>query len=117
MIRRLGIAGSWRGGSYNLALLHAAAALAPADCELDVVSIRGFSVQGDVRRTRILCRADIEGVHSDHGRPTLGTPSTTADPRPPKNTTDWFTRPPRSASLQRSTCIICGVSQEWAHVV
>jgi len=36
----VGIAGSLRGGSFNAALLRAAAELAPASCPVDIVSIR-----------------------------------------------------------------------------
>src|SRR5262249_26554790 len=38
----LGIAGSLRQSSFNAALLHAAAAAAPAGCTVDIASIRGI---------------------------------------------------------------------------
>jgi chromate reductase, NAD(P)H dehydrogenase (quinone) len=41
MTKILGISGSLRKNSYNAALLRLAVELAPADCELEVASIRG----------------------------------------------------------------------------
>ncbi len=42
MARIIGIAGSLRKGSFNAALLRAAAALAPAGMEVEVASIAGI---------------------------------------------------------------------------
>jgi len=48
----LGIAGSLRQNSFNAALLCAAAAAAPADCTVDIASIRGIPLyDGDVEDT------------------------------------------------------------------
>jgi chromate reductase, NAD(P)H dehydrogenase (quinone) len=45
----LGIAGSLRQSSFNAALLHAAAAAAPAGCTADIASIRDIPLyDGDV---------------------------------------------------------------------
>jgi NAD(P)H-dependent FMN reductase len=49
MARIIGIAGSLRKGSYNAALLRAAAALAPAGMEVEIATIAGIPLyDGDL---------------------------------------------------------------------
>lgn len=116
MIRLLGIAGSLREGSYNLALLHAAAALAPADCELDVVAIRGIPLySGDVEAQAGIPAA----VHTLKERILaadgllLATPEYNGSiPGPFKNTIDWLTRPPTDIGrlFNDRPVALCGVT-------
>jgi chromate reductase, NAD(P)H dehydrogenase (quinone) len=97
--RLIGIAGSLRKGSYNAALLRAAAELAPAGTEVEIASIAGIP----------LYDADLEG---EHGIPEpvaklkdqlaaadgllLATPEyNNSLPGVLKNAIDWLTRPPR----------------------
>jgi len=101
MARVIGIAGSSRKGSYNAALLRAAAALAPAGMEVEVASIAGIP----------LYDGDLE---AEHGAPApvielqekiaasdgllLVTPEYNASIPPVlKNAVDWLSRPPLGA--------------------
>lgn len=48
----IGLSGSLRGGSYNAALLRAAAGLVPAGCTIDIASIRDIPLyDGDLETT------------------------------------------------------------------
>lgn len=116
MIRLLGIAGSLREGSYNLALLRAAAALAPSDCELEVVSIRGIPLyDGDVE-TQAGIPAAVQALKArllGADGLLLGTPEYNgAIPGPFKNAIDWLSRPP--AEIPRlfhdRPVAVCGVT-------
>ena len=94
----IGIAGSLRQGSYNAALLRAAAELAPAGCRVEIASIRDIP----------LYDADLE---AEHGIPAgvtaikeriaaadgllLVTPEYNHSiPGVFKNAVDWLSRPP-----------------------
>src|SRR5690606_31977149 len=95
----IGIAGSLRTGSYNRALLAAAAEVAPAGLEVEIASIAGIP----------LYNADVE---KEHGVPEpaqalkeriaraqgllLVTPEyNNSIPGVFKNALDWLTRPPK----------------------
>ena len=116
MIRLLGIAGSLRAGSYNLALLRALAALAPSNCEIEVVSIRGIPLyDGDLEAeagTPPAVQALKERLLAADGL-LLVTPEYNGGiPGPFKNTIDWLSRPP--ADIPRlfhdRPVAICGVT-------
>lgn len=95
----VGIAGSARTGSYNAALLRAAAELAPPGCAVEIASIRDIPLyDGDLEadqgvphvvallKDRI---AAADGV-------LLATPEyNNSLPGVLKNAVDWLTRPPR----------------------
>lgn len=116
MIHLLGIAGSMREGSYNLALLHAAAALTPADCELEVVSIRGIPLyDGDVEaRAGVPAAVQVlkQRILAADGL-LLGTPEYNGGiPGPFKNALDWLTRPPADIPhlFHDRPVALCGVT-------
>ena len=102
MARVIGIAGRLRKGSYNAALLRAAAALAPAGLEVEIATIAGIP----------LYDGDLE---AEHGAPApvvelqdkiaasdgllLVTPEYNASmPGVLKNAVDWLSRPPKGAA-------------------
>jgi chromate reductase len=98
MTRIVGIAGSLREGSYNAALLRAAAELAPPETRVEVVSIRGVPLYDgdaegksgipDVVRDLKDCIAGSDGL-------LLVTPEyNNSIPGVFKNTIDWLSRPP-----------------------
>lgn len=99
MTRIIGIAGSVRKGSWNAALLRAAAELAPAGAEVDIASIADIP----------LYNADLEGEQgipdevaglknriAAAGGLLLVTPEYNSSlPGVFKNAIDWLSRPPR----------------------
>jgi NAD(P)H-dependent FMN reductase len=102
MARVIGIAGSLRKGSYNAALLRAAAAAAPAGLEIEIASIAGIP----------LYDGDLE---AEHGVPApvsalqdtiagsdgllIVTPEYNASiPGVLKNAIDWLSRPPKGSA-------------------
>ncbi|HEX9853073.1 MAG TPA: NADPH-dependent FMN reductase [Woeseiaceae bacterium] len=97
MIRILGISGSLRGGSFNTALLRAAQALAPADGQLDVVTLAGIPLyDGDLELRAGIPAAVNElkqrVVESDGLL--LATPEyNNGIPGVFKNAIDWLSRP------------------------
>ena len=98
----LGLAGSLRAGSFNAALLRAAAPLMPAGARLDIASINGIPLyNGDVE--------DQEGIPSTvtalkdriaaAGGLLLVTPEyNNAMPGVFKNALDWLSRPPADSA-------------------
>lgn len=98
MTRILGIAGSLREGSFNLALLRAAADLAPADCSIEVASIHGIPLyNADIEKSEGLPATitDLkEKILATDGL-ILATPEYNISiPGVFKNVLDWLTRPP-----------------------
>ncbi len=95
----LGLAGSLRAGSYNLALLHAAAALAPEGVTLEVATLHGIPLYDgdaeaasgippavDALKARIVA---ADGL-------LLATPEYNSGiPGVFKNAIDWLSRPPK----------------------
>jgi NAD(P)H-dependent FMN reductase len=102
MARIIGIAGSLRKGSYNAALLRAAAAAAPAGMEVEIASIAGIPLyDGDLEAEHGAPTAVIalqEKIASSDGL-LLVTPEYNASmPGVLKNAADWLSRPPVGAA-------------------
>src|SRR5437763_14363816 len=95
----LGMAGSLRHGSFNAALLRAAAAAAPAGCTVDIASIRGIPLyDGDVEAATGV-PAVVETLKARLAAADgllLVTPAyNNAMPGVFKNALGWFSRPPQ----------------------
>jgi chromate reductase len=112
-IHVLGFAGSLRRGSYNRSLLRAAQEMAPAGMTIEVFDLAPIPVynadveaEGDpepvaafkaaIRRADALLIACPEYNH--------GVPGVL------KNATDWASRPPRGAALDRKPLALMGAS-------
>jgi len=102
MTRVLGISGSLRRGSYNSALLRAAARLMPEDATLEVASLRGIPLyDGDVEAQGIPAAVSQlkEAIVAADGV-LLATPEyNNSIPGVFKNTIDWLSRP--SSDIKR----------------
>ncbi|HEY0201017.1 MAG TPA: NAD(P)H-dependent oxidoreductase [Burkholderiaceae bacterium] len=97
MTRILGIAGSLRAQSYNLALLHAAQGLALADVTLDVATLHGIPLyDGDAEQAHGLPEAVValqQRILESDGV-LLATPEyNNGVPGVLKNAIDWLSRP------------------------
>jgi chromate reductase, NAD(P)H dehydrogenase (quinone) len=102
MTRIIGIAGSLRKGSYNAALLRAAAAVAPDGMEVEIASIAGIPLyDGDLEEEHGAPVPVIElqeKIASSDGL-LLVTPEYNASmPGVLKNAVDWLSRPPLGAA-------------------
>jgi chromate reductase, NAD(P)H dehydrogenase (quinone) len=94
----IGIAGALRRGSYNAALLRAAAGLAPSGLSIEVASIRDVPLyDGDLEAERGIpdpVRALKDRIAAADGL-LLATPEyNNSVPGVLKNALDWLTRPP-----------------------
>jgi len=112
-VRVAGIAGSLRAGSYNRALLRAAAELAPDGLVIDIFDLKPVPLyDGDVEAAgdppgvaalkQAIAQAD--GVlfvtpEYNHGVPGVM-----------KNAVDWASRPPRDAALSGKPVALIGAS-------
>ena len=93
----LGISGSLRRGSYNSALLRAAARLMPSDATLEIASIRGVPLfDGDVEAQGIPpAVAQLKEAVVKADGVLLVTPEyNNSIPGVLKNAIDWLSRPP-----------------------
>lgn len=96
MTRLIGIAGSLRSGSYNAALLRAAASLVPAGTTLEIASIRDIPLyDGDVEAQGIPpAVAQLKDRIAASDGLLLVTPEyNNSIPGPFKNAIDWISRP------------------------
>jgi chromate reductase, NAD(P)H dehydrogenase (quinone) len=98
-MRIVGIAGSLRKGSFNAALLRAAAELAPEGVEIDIASIAGIPLyDGDVEREQGLPAAVTElkeRIASADGLLLVTPEYNNSMPGVFKNAIDWLSRPPK----------------------
>jgi NAD(P)H-dependent FMN reductase len=98
MTNLVGIAGSLRSGSFNLALLRAAAAAAPEGVRLEVHTLHGIPLyDGDVEREHGLPEAAERLKRAVAGADgvIVATPEyNNSMPGVLKNAIDWMTRPP-----------------------
>ncbi|MBV9220519.1 MAG: NAD(P)H-dependent oxidoreductase, partial [Methylobacteriaceae bacterium] len=102
MTRLIGLSGSLRQGSFNSALLRAAAGVLPEDTELALATIRGIPLyDGDVEAKGIPepVKALKEAIVAADGL-LLATPEyNNSIPGVFKNAIDWLSRP--SADIKR----------------
>src|SRR5262245_25517185 len=92
----VGIAGSLRNGSFNAALLRAAAARAPDGCRIEIASIRDFPLyDGDVEAAGIpAVVAELKDRIARADALLLATPEYNQSfPGVFKNAIDWLSRP------------------------
>ena len=98
----VGIAGSLRRGSYNAALLRAAAELAPAGVVVELASINGIPLyDGDLEEKSGVPRVveELKGRIAASDGLLLVTPEyNNSVPGPFKNAIDWLSRPPKDIS-------------------
>src|SRR5438094_9965029 len=97
MTKVLGISGSRRRGSYNSALLRAAARLMPEDSTLDIASLRGIPLyDGDVEAQGIPAAVNQlkEAIIAADGVLLVTPEYNNSIPGVFKNAIDWLSRPP-----------------------
>lgn len=97
MIRLLGISGSLRQGSYNTALLRAAAASAGSDVDLTVVTLHGIPLyDGDLEAQGIPHAVTaLKDLIAASDGVIIATPEYNGSvPGVLKNALDWLSRPP-----------------------
>jgi chromate reductase, NAD(P)H dehydrogenase (quinone) len=99
MARLIGLSGSLRKGSYNSALLRAAAAVMPAGSTLEIASIAGIPLyDADAETARGIPDAvsQLKDRIATSGGLVLATPEyNNSLPGVFKNAIDWLTRPPK----------------------
>lgn len=98
MSRIVGISGSLRSGSYNTALLHAAAAEAPEGTELTVETLHGIPLyDADLEADEGIPPrvSELKDAMAEADGLLLATPEyNNSMPGVLKNGVDWLTRPP-----------------------
>src|SRR5947209_6887129 len=98
MVRIVGLAGSLRKGSYNSALLRAAAGLSLGDATLEIASIRDIPLyDGDVEAESGVPRpvAELKDRLASSDGLLIVTPEyNNSIPGVLKNAIDWLSRPP-----------------------
>lgn len=101
MLRLIGISGSLRQGSFNSALLAAAARLLPPDCTLSIATIRGIPLyDGDVEAQQGIpgsVAALKDAVAAADGLLLVTPEYNNSIPGVFKNAIDWMSRPPQDA--------------------
>jgi chromate reductase, NAD(P)H dehydrogenase (quinone) len=99
MARIVGIAGSVRTGSFNAALLRAAAAVSPAGTVVDIESIAGIPLyNGDLEEQHGIPEAAArlkESIASADGLLLVTPEYNNSLPGVFKNAIDWLSRPPK----------------------
>jgi len=109
----LGIAGSLRAGSYNLALLRAAAGLLPEGVRLELVTLHDIppynaDVQSQGDPVEVL---DLKQRIADADVVLIATPEYNYSiPGVLKNAVDWVSRPPKLSPLRKKPVGIVGAS-------
>lgn len=102
MTTLIGIAGSLRTGSYNAALLRAAAGLAPAGTEVEIASIKGIPLyDGDLERERGIpapVAALKDKIAAADGLLLVTPEYNNSMPGVLKNAIDWLSRPAEDIS-------------------
>jgi NAD(P)H-dependent FMN reductase len=97
MTRLIGVAGSLRRGSYNAALLRAAAELAPAGTEVDIASIAGIPLyDGDLESEQGIphpVAALKDKIAAADGLLLVTPEYNSSMPGVFKNAIDWLSRP------------------------
>lgn len=100
MVSIVAIPGSLRRGSYNRALLRAAAALAPEDCRLEVDTIEGIPLYHADEETAHGLPAAVKALQDRIAAADallIATPEyNNAMPGVLKNAIDWLSRPPEA---------------------
>lgn len=95
----IGIAGSLRKGSYNAALLRAAAGLAPSGTAIEIASLAGIPLyDGDAESEHGIPPAvtELKDRIASAGGLLLATPEYNSSiPGVFKNAIDWLSRPPK----------------------
>ena len=98
MSRIIGISGSLRRGSFNTALLRAAAEMMPSGAELKIESIEGIPLyNGDVEDTQGIPQrvAELKKAIIEADGLLISTPEyNNSMPGVLKNAVDWLSRPP-----------------------
>jgi NAD(P)H-dependent FMN reductase len=99
MTRIVGISGSLRRGSFNAALLRAAASLAPAGTQIEIASIAEFPLfDADVENERGIPQAVTtlkDRIAAADGLLLVTPEYNQSIPGVFKNAIDWLTRPPQ----------------------
>ncbi len=98
MTRIIGIAGSLRRGSFNAAILRAAAVLMPADSKLEIGSIAGIPLYNEDDETLHGIPPAVatlkDAIASADGLLLVTPEYNNSIPGVTKNAVDWLTRPP-----------------------
>lgn len=101
LVRLVGISGSLRRGSYNSAVLRAAAALMPADSQLAIESIAEIPLyDGDLEQRGIPAAVTRlkEAITAADGLVLVSPEYNNSIPGVTKNVIDWLSRPPSDSA-------------------